>query len=134
MVLFKRVTDRRLLLTLKHDETYFVIVAAEPDIFTLQKRERATAKAQSILTAQGKGPWPLFTCSFNVMQKDNRYCQGSFISKRVEYDALLIADCGMLGEKEGTSPLQALEEHNFMLIPLEAHPLETDIKRVLRIT
>jgi hypothetical protein len=126
------VTKRRLLLTLKYEACYYAIEANDPSIFDMAKHEAPTAKAYSVLSAQGSGPWPLFT-NLNVLQKGMKYRCGTFIRCGVVYDALLIADCGMLGLAEGLNLFEALEAHKLIVVPLEAHPFVVDVKRVLNI-
>lgn len=128
----QKVTTRRLLLALKYEGEFYVIEAKDPNRFNFGKFESATDKAYSILSNQGKGPWPLFN-QINMIRKGAKYRCGSFPCESIEYHALLIADCGMLGQAEGTSPFEALEAHKLTLMPLQAHPLAVDIRRVLQL-
>lgn len=129
------ITTRSLLLILKHEGELYVIVAKDPkdsDRFNFGKFESATDKAYSILSNQGKGPWPLFN-QINMIRKGAKYRCGSFPCESIEYHALLIADCGMLGQAEGTSPLEALEAHSLSRVPLLEHPFFSSIKLVLQL-
>lgn len=126
---------RRLLLILKYEGEFYVIKAKDSkdsNRFNFGKFETAKEKAHSILSNQGKGPWPLFD-KVNMIRKGTKYRCGSFTSESIEYHALLIADCGMLGQAEGTSPLEALEAHGLSRVPLLEHPLSVDIRRVLQL-
>ena len=129
----KKGTERRLLLAMKNDGQIFVVETKNQSVFSLQKRERAAAKAQSILSGGGEGPWPLFCSQMNVIPPPNKFRCGSFVKERVSYEVLLIADCGVLGQKQGATALEALDTHGFKLVPIKAHPFGAYVRRVLQL-
>lgn len=128
-----KVTTRRLLLILKHEKKNYVMEATDPDIFNIAKHEVSTAVAHRVLSAGGKGPWPLFS-NLNVLQKGGKYRSGSFVREHIVYDVLMIADCGMLGLAKGVDLFQALEAKGFACKDFDSHPFAYNIKLVLNMT
>jgi hypothetical protein len=127
-----KVTGRCLLLAMKCDGQIFVLETKDQSIFSLQRRERATTKAQGILSGGGRGPWPLFCNQFNVIPARDKFRSGSFVKDHVMYEVLLIADCGVLGQKKGETAVEALDAHGFLLVPIKTHPFGAYVKRVLQ--
>lgn len=130
----KRVSERRLLLVLdRHKKGLYVLDAVNPELFLLAKHERAMAKAISVLSANGGGPWPFFDRLNVVPVKNSRRQTDSFVERHIEYDVLCIAQCGQLFQAKGLTPVQALEQCGIRLIPIKNHPFKEDIKRVLQL-